>query len=165
MDFRVAEITAAERDWVLEVVRGWGADFVVTRGRKVYPTEIDGFFASDAGGRRVGLVTFEIIGDQCEIVTLDAFTRFSGIGSVLIDRVRRAAQRAGCRRLWLITTNDNLEAIRFYQRRGFAIAAVHVGALDQSRKLKPQIPLIGQFGIPLRDEVEFEMWLTSEPGT
>ena len=159
MEFVIKPVTPNEKEWVLEIARTWGADFVVTRGRKVYPTEIEGFFAEDSNGRKVGLVTFEIVGDQCEVVTLDAFTRFSGIGSILMEKVRKQAIAGGCKRLWLITTNDNLDAIRFYQRRGFVIAAVHVNALEKSRQLKPSIPLIGQYGIPLRDEVEFEKLL------
>jgi GNAT superfamily N-acetyltransferase len=79
----------------------------------------------------------------------------------LIDAVRQEAQRAGCKRLWLITTNDNLTALRFYQRRGFVLVAVHRNAVELSRKLKPQIPLIGEHGIPIRDEIELEMPLNN----
>jgi ribosomal protein S18 acetylase RimI-like enzyme len=159
MNYTILPVSESDRDWVLEVVRGWGADFVVTRGRKVYPTDIQGFYAVDNSEKRIGLITFEIIGDQCEIVTLDAFEKFRGIGTALIEKVREAAIEQGCRRLWLITTNDNLDAIRFYQRRGFTIAAVHVNALAVSRRLKPSIPEVGWHGIPLRDEIEFEMTL------
>jgi len=159
MDFTISEVTDAERNWVLEVVRGWGADFIATRGRKVYPAEIEGFYAADGDGEKIGLATYEIIGDQCEVVTLDAFHKFSGIGTALMDRVRHIAGERGCARLWLITTNDNLDAMRFYQRRAMTIAAIHLGALDQSRKLKPSIPLIGMHKIPLRDEIEFELML------
>jgi N-acetylglutamate synthase-like GNAT family acetyltransferase len=149
----------ADRPWMLEVVRGWGADFVVTRGRKVYAAKLPAFMAVDAEGKRIGLLTYEIIGDQCEVVTLDAFRQFSGVGTALMKRAIEAARAAGCCRVWLITTNDNLDAIRFYQKRGFTIAAVHVNAIAHSRTLKPSIPLIGNYGIPIRDEVEFEMWL------
>ncbi len=159
MDYEVRRVTGTDKGWVLEVVRGWGADFVVTRGRKVYPTEIEGFYAVDGSGKKVGLVTYEVVGDECEMVTLDAFEKFSGVGTVLTEAVRQVATSRGCRRLWLITTNDNLDAIRFYQRRGFTIAAIHVNALAQSRKIKPSIPQIGLHGIPLRDEIEFEMIL------
>jgi RimJ/RimL family protein N-acetyltransferase len=62
----------------------------------------------------------------------------------------------GCYRLWLITTNDNEPAIQFYQRRGMTLVAIHHNALSESRKLKPEIPLIGLGGQPLRDEIEFE---------
>ena len=152
-------VTHRERDWVDEIYRSWGADFIVTRGRKVYAADTEGFYAADTDGDRVGLLTYQINGDQCEIVTLDAFDKFRGIGTALLDRIIPYLKEEGVRRLWLITTNDNIDAIRFYQRRGFTIAAVHVSALDESRRLKPSIPLIGMNGIPLRDEIEFEMLL------
>jgi len=159
MNYEIRPLTGADKDWVLEFLRGGGADFIVTRGRKVYPTEIEGFYAVNDSGRKVGFVTFEIIGDQCEMVTLDAFEKFSGVGTALTEKVRQVATARGCKRLWLITTNDNLDAIRFYQRRGFTIAAIHVNALAHSRRIKPSIPEVGQHGIPLRDEIEFEMIL------
>ena len=65
----------------------------------------------------------------------------------------------GWKRVWLITTNDNLDAIRFYQRRGFMISAIYKNALEFSRKLKPSIPTIGRYGIYMRDEIEFEKQL------
>ncbi len=159
MEFTVREITDADRSWVLEVVRGWGADFVVSRGWKIYPADLPGFIAEDSRGNKVGLLTYEIIANQCEVVTLDALVRLSGIGTALMKKVVKVARAGNCRRVWLITTNDNLDAIRFYQRRGMTIAAVHVNALQYSRKLKPSIPEVGHNGIPLRDEIEFEQLL------
>ena len=159
MKIIIKKIIEIDKDWVLEIVRGWGADFIVTRGRKVYPTEIDGFYAIDENNNQIGLVTYEIIDDQCEIITLDAFTKFSGVGTALMEEVKKDVKAKGCARLWLITLNDNLEAIRFYHKRGMTIAAIHINALESSRKIKPSIPLIGQYGIPLRDEIEFEVML------
>ena len=78
---------------------------------------------------------------------------------VLLHGVCQEARARGCSRVWFITTNDNVDAIRFYQRRGFTIAAVHVNALAESRRLKPSIALVGNYGIPIRDEIEFEMML------
>lgn len=159
MNFEIRPVASDDRSWMLELVRGWGADFIVSRGRKVYAAELPGFIALTPQGRPIGLVTYEIVGDQCEIVTLDALEKFGGIGTALTERVKTAAHEAGCRRLWLIATNDNLDAIRFYQRRGFTIAAVHVNALALSRQMKPSIPLVGSYGIELRDEIEFEISL------
>jgi len=159
MNVSVKPVTDSDRPWVLGVVRHWGADFVVTRGRKVYPAELNGFIAESESGERLGLITFETFEDQCEIVTLDAFSRFSGVGTSLIKKVVSVTRQAGCRRIWLITTNDNIDAIRFYQRRGFTIAAVHANAIAESRRMKPSISEIGQCGIPIRDEIEFEMML------
>jgi len=162
MSSKIAHCRALEdrdRSWVLKIIQNWGADFVVTRGRKVYAAQLPGFVAENTAGEKIGLVTYELVGDQCEIVTLDAFAQFEGIGTELTECVRTAARAFGCKRLWLITTNDNLDAIRFYHRRGFTIAAIHVNAIAHSRELKPSIPKIGSYGIRLRDEIEFEMSL------
>ncbi len=159
MTYRVKKLTSRDKPWVQEVISHWLADFIITRGRKVYPATLLGFYAVDAADHRVGLVTYEINDDQCEVITLDAFEKYRGIGTLLMKRVEKAARRAGCRRLWFITTNDNLDAIRFYLRRGYTLAAVHVNALEHSRKLKPSIPKVGNFGIPIRDEIEFEKFL------
>jgi GNAT superfamily N-acetyltransferase len=111
------------------------------------------------GEEIVGLVTFRFAGTECELVSLDALRQRQGIGSVLLESVGQEARERGCRRLWLITTNDNLDAIRFYQRRGMRLVAVHPGAVDDARRIKPSIPLIGEFGIPIHDELEFELVL------
>ncbi len=159
MRIKINMVTEKDKEWVLEIVRGWGAEFIVTRGRKVYPSEIDAFYAEDENGKRVGLVTYEIIDDQCEIVTLDAFDKFRGVGTALMEKVIEDIKHKGCKRLWLITLNDNLDAIRFYQRRGMTIAAIHLNAMEISRKIKPSIAKIGMHGIPVRDEIEFEIFL------
>jgi GNAT superfamily N-acetyltransferase len=102
-----------------------------------------------------GVLTYIVDGAACEILTLHAEPRGQGTGSALLEAVERIAREAGCTRLWLITTNDNLDALRFYQRRGFRLAHVHVGAVDDARsRLKPEIPEVGDHGIPLRDELE-----------
>lgn len=160
MSFTIKRVTDNERAWVLKIARGWGADFVVSRARKIYPAEIEGFYAADQTDKRIGLVTFEVTGGQCEVVTLDAFNKFHGVGTALLERVRDEMRQRDVSRMWLITTNDNLDAIRFYQRRGWTIAAVHRNALAESRKIKPSIPEIGMHGIPLRDEIEFELLMS-----
>ena len=93
-------------------------------------------------------------------MTLDCIQKQRGIGSALIARVVTEARERGCRRLWLVTTNDNLDALRFYQRRGFRLEAVDPGAVNRARQLKPSIPLVGEYGILLRDEIQLGMKLT-----
>jgi N-acetylglutamate synthase-like GNAT family acetyltransferase len=94
-----------------------------------------------------------------EIVTLDALQTRHGIGTVLLQRVEYTARKRGIRRLWLVTSNDNLDALRFYQRRGFLLCAVRPGAVEQARSQKPSIPVTGHYGIPLRDEIELDIAL------
>ena len=97
--------------------------------------------------------------NECEIVSLDSARQGMGVGTMLIHNVVEEARKKDCRRIFLITTNDNLNALGFYQKRGFELVAVHRGALEKSRKIKPGIPLMGANNIPLRDEIELEMIL------
>jgi ribosomal protein S18 acetylase RimI-like enzyme len=136
----------------------WGADFVVARGRIHHPEELPGFIVRE-DKQIIGLITYQIEAAGCEIVTLDSTRPNQGIGTALIEAVKQAARQAGCTRLWLITTNDNLTALRFYQKRGFGLAALHRNAIELSRQLKPGIPAVGESGIPIRDELELELEL------
>jgi GNAT superfamily N-acetyltransferase len=104
----------------------------------------------------LGLATYRIEGDEFELVTIDAVVAEAGVGSALLAVAKEVAAAEGCRRLWLITTNDNLDALRFYQRRGLRIAAVHRDAVDRARQIKPQIPAVGSSGIGIHDELELE---------
>jgi ribosomal protein S18 acetylase RimI-like enzyme len=152
----VRPLAEGDRTWLAEfLVERWGEVVSVGGGRVHQLDRLPGFVALD-GERRIGLLTYAIDGQDCEIVTIDAVEEGRGIGTALIDRVAEQARGAGCRRLHLITTNDNLRAIRFYQRRGFQLIAVRVNALAESRRIKPSIPEIGMHGIPLRDELVFE---------
>jgi GNAT superfamily N-acetyltransferase len=109
----------------------------------------------------VGAATYVIGDGECELLTLHAGTRFTGVGSALVAAVKDVARRAACTRLWVVTTNDNVDALRFYQRRGFRLVQIRPGAVDQSRRaLKPEIPTTGAYGIPLRDELELEMFVS-----
>lgn len=160
--FTIHPLIASDRDWVRALVTArWGAPTIVVHGVVYDPAMLPGFYAL-CQGERAGLVTCHLMGDACEIVTLDSLHEGIGIGTALIVAVREMATAAGCRRLWLITTNDNLPALRFYQKRGFRLAALHPGAVDAARQIKPQIPLIGLDGIPIHDEIVLEMAL-SEP--
>jgi GNAT superfamily N-acetyltransferase len=107
----------------------------------------------------VGIATYRVEGDECELVTLDALVQRRGVGSALLERVAAEARSRSCRRLWLITTNDNLNALGFYQRRGLRLVALRRDAIAEARKLKPEISAVGAQGIPIRDEIELELAL------
>jgi ribosomal protein S18 acetylase RimI-like enzyme len=103
----------------------------------------------------VGVLSYELGPIECEILALYVSRQWAGVGSALVGAVADVAIAAGCRRCWLVTTNDNVDALRFYQRRGFHLTALRCGAVDQARRsLKPAISLVGEYGIPLRDELE-----------
>jgi ribosomal protein S18 acetylase RimI-like enzyme len=157
--FRITELEERYRGWAqAALVQAWGSSIIVNRGQIKDASQAPGLVALE-GDTPVGLATYRIEGDGCELLTLNALVSDRGIGSALLSAVRGAAISAGCHRLWVVTTNDNTPALRFYQRRGFILVAVRLDALVEARKLKPEIPKIGLDGIPLRDEIELEMRL------
>jgi ribosomal protein S18 acetylase RimI-like enzyme len=154
---RIRPVRPTDEEWIGQFTEEhWGASFVVAHGVVWDPRELPGFFASDADGRPIGLVTYQVAGNACEIVTLNSVRENRGVGTALLNAVREVALQARCSRIWLVTTNDNLRALGFYQRRGYHLVAVHRNALERSRELKPSIPLVSPDGIPLRDELELE---------
>ncbi|MBL8062505.1 MAG: GNAT family N-acetyltransferase [Anaerolineales bacterium] len=136
----------------------WGADFMIAHGETIRYDEVEGFVF----GEWKGLITFQVRGRECEVTSLDSLQEGKGIGTALVNEVLREAAKRHCRRLFLITTNDNLHALRFYQKFGFELCALRRGAINETRKQKPSIPLIGMNNIPLRDELELEIKLTTE---
>lgn len=152
-EIAIDNATNADRAWMAERARElWSGEIVMSCGVAHRVLELPAIVAR-IDGERVGIATYHLGDDDCELVTIDALRPRIGVGTALLEAVRRVA---GDRRLWLITTNDNLDAIRFYQRRGLVLAAVHFNAIEQSRRVKPQIPRIGNYGIPIRDELVFE---------
>lgn len=136
----------------------WGDEFIVAHGMVHQPNALEGFIAFD-DHEWVGEITYSIAGNECELVSLDSQLEGQGIGTKLINAVVEEARKHNCTRIFLITTNDNLNALGFYQKRGFELVAIHRGAVNESRKIKPGIPLVGNDGIPLRDEIELELTL------
>lgn len=160
---RIRPVEPAERPMIGAVLAGrWGSPQIVSRGRVHDAAEAEALGAF-SGEELVGLATYELAGGECELLTLDALAPRQGIGSALLGAVAREARSAGCRRLWLITTNDNSGAIRFYEAIGMRLAAVHHGAVDEARRLKPSIPQFAADGTRISDELEFELLLDGQP--
>jgi SAM-dependent methyltransferase len=157
--FSIQSIQDDEREWIRQfMVEHWGSEIMIAHNTKFRPAELPGFIAA-RDKKKVGLITYNIEAGHCEITTLNSLQPGIGIGAALIEAVKTIAQTAGCNRLWLITTNDNMRALKFYQKQGFELVAIHRRAVDATRKLKPEIPLLGNDGIALRDELELEMIL------
>jgi ribosomal protein S18 acetylase RimI-like enzyme len=152
----IRALNAHDREWLPGfITQRWGAVLVVAHGQIFHPAKLPGFAATQ-GEELVGVATYAFEGDDCEIITIDSLRPGQGIGTELIRSVKSAAAGNLCRRLWLITTNDNMNALRFYQKQGFVLVKVNRNAIEASRKYKP-IPALGLDGIPLRDEIELEM--------
>ena len=156
----IFEIKQLEQKYKAEVYKifedEWGALNIVSRGKIFYADKLNGIIAVNHD-EVLGFAFYNIENNECEIVALYSKIENMGIGSALINFVKNLAIENNCKRLFLMTTNDNIHGFAFYQKRGFTIAKIHVDAIKNSRKLKPQIPLVGANGIPIRDEIEFEI--------
>jgi GNAT superfamily N-acetyltransferase len=152
-----ASITDAERPAVaLFIERHWGSRKVLSHGQVYFPHELDGFIEW-RDGEIVGLLTMVVDNNAMQILTLNSLLEGRRIGSSLMLDAITLARDQGLDRIWLTTTNDNLKGIGFYQRLGFRIVQVNVDAVDEARKIKPEIPTLGRDGIPVHDEIVMEL--------
>jgi len=167
--FTIRPLERADREWVAHFLdERWGTTQIVSRGKAVYGHLLPGFMAErrmsaeaeapveEASAENIGLITVHIGEKDCEITTLDSLDESMGVGSALVEAVENWAREAGIERLWLVTTNDNLEALKFWQKRGYELVSVHRNAIADARRIKPQIPITGLNGITIRDEIELE---------
>lgn len=157
MDYtKICESNRAEINQFIK--EHWYSTKMVVRGQEFDMSEMEGVVAHNEG-QIIGLITYMFRNRICEIMSLDSLEEKQGIGTALLNMVIQEAKESNIQKVVLITTNDNINAIRFYQRRGFDMVNLYRNILDVSRKLKPEIPLIGENDIPLRHEIEFEMIL------
>jgi GNAT superfamily N-acetyltransferase len=156
MPCQVRERTKEDTRWLIPYMKeNWGSEKIVTRNIIHNACEALGLIAV-SDDKPAGIILYEIKNRECEIILLESFIEKIGIGTTLLKCVEEKAIANGCKRIWLITTNDNMKSIRFYQLRGFSLVAIHQNAIEESRKLKPEIPLIGIDGITIKDEIELE---------
>jgi GNAT superfamily N-acetyltransferase len=157
----VRQADAGDRAWIESFLVEHRMTRVVRRGELLAPIDHPMLISID-GGAPAGLLTYILGPDSCEVLTLHTVRSWHGVGSALLEAMRTLARDAGCSHLWLVTTNDNVDALRFYQRRGFRLRDLRPGAIDRARReLKPEISKIGDHGIPIRDELELELDLTA----
>lgn len=157
-DISYREKIEKDNKWVLSVVtEQWGSPQIVSNNHLFEAIKLKGFIAFQKT-EPVGLILFSLDHRECEIVALYSSVVQQGVGTKLMNLVKEFAIKNNCKRVWLQTTNDNTQALRFYQKRGYTIAAIRINAIKAQREIKP-IPLTGNDGIPIRDEIELELVL------
>ena len=158
--FIVREVKEEDSSWVKDLMTShWGGREVIVHGDIYLPDQLPGYVAVTTSDEKIGLVTYKKGADCWEIITLNSLQPGIGVGTTLLSTVQEDARKAGSTRLTLTTTNENSQAIRFYQNRGFSVVLIRQGAVEEARKLKPSIPLVSPEGIPIRDEVDLEIKL------
>lgn len=155
MSVTIHAITADDYEDVRQLLMDrWTSPDMVIANEPIDASRLPGYTAR-AGGELVGLVTVIKRADEWEILTLDSLNRWGGVGSRLLQAVVEEARANRIHRLTVRTSNDNLDAFRFYQRRGFRLERIGQGVIDEEREQKPGIPLRGDYGIEIHDEVLF----------
>ncbi|UCG16366.1 MAG: GNAT family N-acetyltransferase [Phycisphaerales bacterium] len=150
-------IQDSDREAIAEFIEHhWHGRKVISRGKAYYPHQEEGF-VDWRDSKIVGLLTYIVHGDAMEVLTLNSTLKGEGIGTALTLMAIDHARENNIKRIWLSVTNDNLPAIGFYQRLGFRMVQVNIGAVDKARKAKPQIPDVGHHGIPIHDEIVMEL--------
>lgn len=164
-EFTIRPLERSDREWVAHFLdERWGTTQVVSRGKAVYGHLLPGFTAERNSSEKtdeskpdyVGLITMNAQEKDCEIMTLDSLEPEMGVGTALVQAVEAWAKESSIKRLWLVTTNDNLGALKFWQKRGYKLVMIHRNSIADSRRIKPQIPITGLDGIPILDEIELE---------
>jgi GNAT superfamily N-acetyltransferase len=141
------------------IERHWHDALLCIKGRVYHPHLTEGFLIRQEGDIS-GLVTYCSDGDDILLLTQNSLERGAGIGTSLVLKVIDVARQRGARRVWLTTSNANLDALGFYQRLGFRIVAVYRDGLDHARRSsKPSIPEFAPNGLPIHDEIELELQL------
>ncbi|HEX6132327.1 MAG TPA: GNAT family N-acetyltransferase, partial [Actinomycetota bacterium] len=158
----VRAYAAPDRGWAGRLLaEGFGGPVQVVRGEAFDVLDLPGFVA-EVDGEPAGLLTYRRYGEGWELAFVAALRRGVGVGSALVGALHEVAGGAPIR---VVTTNDNLEALRFYQRQGFVLVELRPGAVDDARRrLKPSIPEVGDAGIPIRDELELELRTSGRDG-
>ena len=153
-------ITENDRPWMSRIwLQWWLAPFVVSKAGKIHHIDDMAGFLAETHDKPIGLITYTIVDDECEITSLISLIEGRGIGAMLLQKLEDHARAQHCRRIWVITTNDNLQALGWYQKRGYRLVTVYRDAMNQVRQVKPELAILGMNDIPLRDMIELEKTL------
>lgn len=152
--------TQTDIPWMTEIFRNyWEGDYIVSRGKKHGVKDLSGCIAL-IQDKKVGLLTYQEDGESFELVSLNSVEEGKGVGTALINALITHAKEMKKQRIWLVTTNNNQSAMRFYEHRGFHKVREYKNAVAESRKIKPSIPLVDESGVPIQDEIEYAYVLT-----
>ncbi|MCL2202368.1 MAG: GNAT family N-acetyltransferase [Defluviitaleaceae bacterium] len=159
MNFIIHPIDPTLRERIQPILDAtWRGPFLAING-KLWDSRVMPGYAALREGEILGYILYVFHPDACEIMVLHSLAENGGVATALIEEAKGQVKAEGVAKIIVQTSNDNTRAFRFYQRRGFVLREIRLGAIARSRAVKPVIPLTGRDGIPLRDEIEFEIHL------
>lgn len=155
----IRRITKEDTSFITAVLRNfWGSEIIIIKNKQYNADNLLGFIAEE-NNRPVGLLTYCVENKNILIVSLNSLLPGKGIGTALLEKVREEAKKLTCLQIIVVTTNDNIKAQEFYKKRGFSQKAIYKDSIKKARVFKPEIPEIGENGVPISDEIEFMLVL------
>lgn len=156
---QIQPITEQDIPWLTDFfVEHWGSNFIIVHQGQFSVNALEGLTAKQED-QLLGVITFTIAVNTCEIVTINSLSQRKGVGTALLAELIKTARQRGCSKIILTTTNDNMPALEFFQKRGFHLTDIRPGAVDEARFIKPEIPFMGVHDIPIHDELDLEFIL------
>ena len=150
------EIKSTDQEWIKKISLDlWNSVEVVSQHKIYYTDKLSGILAIYQD-TRAGLLLYSIDQPTLNIISLNTLYENIGIGSKLIERIEKIGIKKRLKKVRITTTNDNIDALRFYQAKGFQIINVNVDIMKKYRKLKPGLPKLGFYNIEIRDEFVLE---------
>ncbi|WP_163531365.1 GNAT family N-acetyltransferase [Halobacillus ihumii] len=131
----------------------WGSPKMVISRGIFQCDQLDGFAVLDENEGIIGLITYIMEEDECEVISLDSVVENKGVGTLLLQKVEQTAREKGHQHIRLVTTNDNIHALGFYQKKGYRLEEVYYDAVEKARMMKPEIPYLSDNSIPITDEI------------
>ncbi|OFI50344.1 GNAT family N-acetyltransferase [Floricoccus tropicus] len=160
MNNKIANKKSLEKSLVSDFFKKhWGDSKMIISTGTYDCNDLDGYAFVDDNNEIIALITYTLKDSYCEIISLDSIIEGKGLGSKLINKVEKTASENKCSQVKLITTNDNLNALKFYQKRGYRLEKIYKNAVNDARKIKKEIPKYGNYGIPLKDEIELVKYI------
>lgn len=158
--FKIRSSDTSDISWIESAVRGWGSSFVVSKGRKSYPQNSPCLIAEGADGSKAALLSYEPRPkNEAEITFLESFETGKGAAGQLVKEAVKLLKKKNIKRVFVVSTNNNYDAFKFYQYQGFRPVRVYPDAMKAARRLKPSIPKMCSNGLPINDEIEYELLL------
>src|SRR5215469_6555809 len=83
---------------VSEIIKGWGSDILVSRGKSHKAQDLDGVLVYE-NGKIIGLGLYYIKNKECEIALLETFIQNKGIGTGIIEKIKIIAKENKCKKI------------------------------------------------------------------
>lgn len=151
----IGDLCSIEKDSIMAKIKtNWGSTSIVYSGM-VYDLNTLKGIALKNNDIIVSILFYQVINKELNIILLESFVKRKGFGRIILQKIKEISKGNKYKRIIVTTTNDNIDAIKFYQLNEFDIIEVKFNAVDLSRKIKPEIPSVGNYGIKIKHELIF----------